>query len=289
MKKRLKSLLRTVLVVGAMALMMTSTALAGQWKQDNVGWWYQNDDGSYPANEWLLDNGKWYFFDNTGYMVANRWEGNYYLGADGAMLVNTTTPDGYVVGADGAWDGNSAQQETITTPTAFSNLVYPVDVISGCFGVNTVGGISPYIGFRNNSEKTVQYITFEMTPYDDNGNLASCIIRGHSTTSCKSTGPYYTDKGIGIATYTYIAGLVPIFDHNTNEPYYYTTRTYKKTPLDEELWAKTFNNMPGWECVWYNDDIFKIKVTKATIEYTDGTSDILDSLNITLYHDSLFD
>lgn len=27
----------------------------------------------------------------------------YYLGQDGVMLTNTTTPDGYKVGADGAW------------------------------------------------------------------------------------------------------------------------------------------------------------------------------------------
>lgn len=131
MKKRLKSLLRTVLVAGAMTLMMTSTALAGQWKQDNVGWWYQNDDGSYPANEWLLDNGKWYFFDNTGYMVANRWEGNYYLGADGAMLVNTTTPDGYVVGADGAWIPNTEPQtatQQIVTPKISTLMPSTTDV-----------------------------------------------------------------------------------------------------------------------------------------------------------------
>ena len=31
-------------------------------------------------------------------------EGNwYYLGPDGVMLTNTTTPDGYRVGADGVW------------------------------------------------------------------------------------------------------------------------------------------------------------------------------------------
>ena len=36
-------------------------------------------------------------------MVENRWIGNYYLGADGAMLVSTSTPDGYYVDATGKW------------------------------------------------------------------------------------------------------------------------------------------------------------------------------------------
>ena len=31
---------------------------------------------------------------------AGAW---YYVGADGAMLTNTVTPDGYTVDADGVW------------------------------------------------------------------------------------------------------------------------------------------------------------------------------------------
>lgn len=74
------------------------------WKQDGAGWWYQNADGSYPANAWKQVNGRWYYFEANGYMAANKWiNGTYYVGSDGAMLTNTTTPDGYQVGADGAW------------------------------------------------------------------------------------------------------------------------------------------------------------------------------------------
>lgn len=74
------------------------------WKQDGAGWWYQNADGSYPANAWKQVNGRWYYFEANGYMAANKWiNGTYYVGGDGAMLTNTTTPDGYQVGADGAW------------------------------------------------------------------------------------------------------------------------------------------------------------------------------------------
>ena len=41
-----------------MTVSMTMTAFGGQWMQDNSGWWYQNDDGSYPvstgtATDWL--------------------------------------------------------------------------------------------------------------------------------------------------------------------------------------------------------------------------------------------
>ena len=38
----------------------------------------------------------------TGWVKWNsKW---YYCGESGAMLTDTTTPDGYDVGSDGAWD-----------------------------------------------------------------------------------------------------------------------------------------------------------------------------------------
>ena len=75
----------------------------GSWQSNSTGWWYQNADGSYPVNAWQQINGSWYYFNESGYMVASIWIGNYYLGENGAMVTNTTTPDGYVVGSDGAW------------------------------------------------------------------------------------------------------------------------------------------------------------------------------------------
>ena len=64
------------------------TAYAGAWKQDGTGWWYQNDDGSYPTGwQWLDGNGDgtaecYYFYDN-GYMAANTEVDGYLLNADG--------------------------------------------------------------------------------------------------------------------------------------------------------------------------------------------------------------
>ena len=40
-----------------LALNTAITALAGSWKQDNTGWWYQEADGSYPVNTWQWIDG----------------------------------------------------------------------------------------------------------------------------------------------------------------------------------------------------------------------------------------
>jgi glucan-binding YG repeat protein len=44
--------------------------------------------------------------NESGTMVTGwiNWKSKwYYCGNDGAMYTNTTTPDGYKVGSDGAW------------------------------------------------------------------------------------------------------------------------------------------------------------------------------------------
>lgn len=90
---------KQLLIAGAVLALTLSTAftsLAAEWKQDGVGWWYQEDNGTYPANQW-------------------KWIGDkcYYFGADGYMLSNTVTPDGCYVDASGAW---------VTDPQILGNI-----------------------------------------------------------------------------------------------------------------------------------------------------------------------
>ena len=100
----IKKLLCSVSVVAVSALLALPVMAAdAQWKRNDKGWWYEEANGAYPTNQWKLINNKWYYFDNIGYMLENRWVGNYYVGADGAMLVSISTPDGYYVDATGKW------------------------------------------------------------------------------------------------------------------------------------------------------------------------------------------
>ena len=82
------------------------------WKKNDTGWWYENTDGSYPQSEWKKINGSWYYFGNDGYMLESQWIGNYYVGTNGAMLVNTTTPDGYEVDENGKWIEENKENKT---------------------------------------------------------------------------------------------------------------------------------------------------------------------------------
>lgn len=78
-----------------------------------IGWfneagkkYYTNSNGELLTG-WQEIEYKWYYFNKSGAMQTGWLEGAnnkyYYLNTDGSMLVNTTTPDGYKVGSDGAW------------------------------------------------------------------------------------------------------------------------------------------------------------------------------------------
>ncbi len=271
-----------VLLTMLFSLLGSFTSLAGQWQQDETGWWYQNNNGSYPSNGWQLIDSKWYYFDETGYMVANKWVGNYYLGSDGAMLINTTTPDGYYVDANGMYISNSDENDNKLNNNAFEDsLVKPIDIVGGGYELNSVYGISPFISVRNNSGKTIKYLHFEVTPFNSVKDPIYCTIRNVSTKTLTYTGPFEPDEGVCMF-YHYNATWAELVYDREGEPYIKPIFNNKTIKLTEKQCAKTFSKTPSWNCAWYNSTISYLVVSKVSIEYMDGTSEVIDGLNIGL-------
>ena len=75
------------------------------WIKENGTWYYLNDSGAMQTG-WVKENGTWYYLNQSGSMetgwftVSDKW---YYANESGALAINTTTPDGYTVNADGEW------------------------------------------------------------------------------------------------------------------------------------------------------------------------------------------
>ena len=105
--------LKKGLLIGMSAVMIASAvtpnvAQAATWKQNRTGWWWEEDNGSYPVSEWKTIGGKRYYFDQSGYMKSGWYkEGSdwYYLGAanDGAMKTGWQKVNGtwYYLNEDG--------------------------------------------------------------------------------------------------------------------------------------------------------------------------------------------
>ena len=120
-----KNIYSTLLLVLGISAALTLSSQAGQWINEGDNWTYIKDNNTYPESEWMKDkdgswyyfnqdgymakgwiisNGKWYYLDPVGgYLRTNMWVGDYYVGKDGAMLTDTSTPDGYRVDSYGMW------------------------------------------------------------------------------------------------------------------------------------------------------------------------------------------
>ena len=104
----------TTLLAACLSAATITTAFAGTWMQDAGGWWYQNDDGSYTTSNW-----QW--IDGNGDGMAEA----YYFDESGYCLMNTITPDGYIVDENGALTVRGVVQTQAVTaaPTAGTQAV----------------------------------------------------------------------------------------------------------------------------------------------------------------------
>ncbi|MCD8083639.1 MAG: hypothetical protein LUE86_09090 [Clostridiales bacterium] len=102
----MKRKLLTTAIATLVSVSVCIPAFAGQWVADSTGWWWQNDDGTWPASSWQWIDGN---YDGVSEC--------YYFNSEGYLVTDGTTPDGYEVNADGAWIENDVVQ-TQGTATA---------------------------------------------------------------------------------------------------------------------------------------------------------------------------
>ncbi|MCY7071949.1 MBL fold metallo-hydrolase [Streptococcus oralis] len=81
-------------------------AMKTGWIKDKGVWYYLNPEDGIMLVGLHKVNGDHYYFDESGAMQTGwkQLDGNwYYFQADGSLLKNTTTPDGYKVNEEGIW------------------------------------------------------------------------------------------------------------------------------------------------------------------------------------------
>lgn len=99
MKKKI--LVAALAAATMMTLSMSLYADSTGWRKNATGWWYATNDAgtTWHANSW-----QWLDGNKDGIAEC------YYFDGNGYCLMNTTTPDGYQVDANGAWIVNGVVQ-----------------------------------------------------------------------------------------------------------------------------------------------------------------------------------
>lgn len=154
-------------------------------------------------------------------------------------------------------------------------------------------GVTPGVYWRNESNKTIKYIHFKLTPYNAVNDPVPCTIRGYSTVDCTVTGPIeHTDVGMYIEVpeysflerkytgnmkftsvdYDYKAdsnGIPSYFDEELKEYHHLSAEEIERTGL-----------LSIWSQLWYNSDIQTIRVEGIRIEYMDGEEFVIGKSQI---------
>lgn len=162
----------------ALSMLCTMTVFAGQWQQDSKGWWYSYDNSGYAAGKWEEINGKSYYFDNSGYMLSN-----------------TTTPDGYLVGPDGAWIKNNQQQTAkASKPVSQMTKNEVIQALNAHF-TSTATADGNYVVFElyDKSGKFVGPLRYQIS----DSAAQALIARGGTPSANRLVGTISVDKKTG--------------------------------------------------------------------------------------------
>lgn len=207
MKKRFAVLI----AAGVMTLCASFPAFAGEWKQDNTGWWWQRDDGSCPKDQW-----EWVDGNQDGLSEC------YYFDSNGYMLTNTTTPDGYTVNEGGAWvengytkmqkNGRSAAKTGGLTVVAPENYYFAQDETGAIVALHPQGENMIYANV--NAVENAQYLNYVTEEYKEKiMDAAAELVLGEQNQKDKVTlnsGAWYrytmTQSDSKLAVYMRIVG-----------------------------------------------------------------------------------
>lgn len=139
-------------VSGREAKAAQDNMIKAQWENRDSKWFFYNGEGQMVKNSWVFDNGKWYYVTEDGSMITGwvKWKEKWYFlnPGSGDMAVNTITPDGWQVDADGVWVEQSQKQNQPTLSVSIPDSA----------GMRS-GGVIPFVvTIKNNSDKTIGYV-----------------------------------------------------------------------------------------------------------------------------------
>lgn len=150
--------MRKLLAVLFFTATFTITAFAGEWKQTDGRYWWQNDDGTYPANTW-----QWIDGNQDGVAEC------YYFDQNGYLLTNTTTPDSCTVNAEGCWTVDGVIQTQVSQESSDqAQESQPQETQSQAAPAQAAAGFD-----FSNDNLTMKYVSHEIGK-DLNGN--TCVI-----------------------------------------------------------------------------------------------------------------
>ena len=199
---------KLVAVLSAAALLaigasMTSFA-AGWQKSDDGTWQYYDSDDEMVTGEWKKDGASWFYLDDDGNMLTDAWvDDEYYVGDNGAMLINewkkTYSEDGMDDpdddGENWYYFGNKGKKITDSKKIGGKTYYFDTD------GQMQYGWYADdkdnvyYLGEEDDGARTTGWLWLEAPDADDDDEKEAADAVGHDdgdeSDPCDEEGWYY--------------------------------------------------------------------------------------------------
>lgn len=188
---------------------------------------------------------------------------------------------------------------------AFAATKPAVELMYFTFEMNSVGGVSPTLYFRNNSEKTIKYLDWYITAYNRVGDPAPDEFSGRATKCVRVVGPVSPFQLVRSSSSS-LSGLYTVsenspfvkykstgywIDHNGDLEYVYQDENdnffirpdlYDANTFiyltEDEIQNAMFYDYVSFDSVWYNSTISRLSVNKVVITYMDGTTQTIKEM-----------
>lgn len=149
------------------------------------------------------------------------------------------------------------------------------------FDINSVGGVSPTIYYRNNTGKTIKYIHWYMSAYNAVNDKVKSEIRDYSYG--EETGPVAPFSATIQKSYASVAILngkkFYVYVDRYGCPYIENGGTYYLT--SSEINNLTLDRDVYFDCMWYNGTVDHIVLDKAVIIFMDGSRQTVPGSSMT--------
>lgn len=180
-------------IAGVLSAAISFSAFAAEWKEDGTGYYWQEDDGSYPKNQWKWIDGngdgisECYYFDGNGYMAASTFVNGYQVNENGAWVQNGT------VQTRKSWALVKNSNDPMEILKAVTEQNNAVDAIDMDFFMNMQLGMDGQtLDMNMNGDMKVKNALSDQLQFIMNMDL-SLLGQSMSTSAFYTDGWYYYD------------------------------------------------------------------------------------------------
>lgn len=148
------------------------------WYTDASGERYYYEAGKLTVG-WIIEDGKFYYLDpSTGALAKSTFAGNFYVGEDGAALIDTVAPDGTKLAYNGSKYNSKEPVEKLNDKTyIYRDLLVKTPDLFAEFSERSSGSYQ-IMPEKENGFSWYTYATMKLYKRNEDGSMGSKVYEG---------------------------------------------------------------------------------------------------------------